>query len=70
MAKAGYEPEAALDLWQRMEALQKGDAPPEYLSTHPGAGTRQRQIHGWLPEAHRYFIRDPSLTIAELPAVK
>ena len=70
MAKAGYEPEAALDLWRRMEAQQKDNAPPEYLSTHPSAGTRQRQISGWLPEAHRYFVRDPTLVVAELPEVK
>ena len=69
MAKAGYEPEAALELWQRMEAQQKGNAPLEYLSTHPSAGTRQRQIQGWLPEAYRYFVRDPSLTVAELPPI-
>lgn len=70
MAKAGYDPEAALFLWQRMGENESGGRPPEYLSTHPSAETRQEQIRGWLPEARGYLVRDPKLVVAELPAVK
>jgi predicted Zn-dependent protease len=70
MAKAGYDPEAAVGLWQRMEASAGGQGPPEYLSTHPAYGTRQSQIAAWIPEARTYYQEDPSLTIAKLPGVR
>ncbi len=56
MAKAGYDPRAALDLWVRMAELSRGGArPPEFLSTHPAEATRIRQIEAWLPEANQYY---------------
>jgi len=68
MAKAGYDPHAALELWQRFE---KGGekTPPEFISTHPSYGTRQRNIESWLPEAQRYFKPDPNLKVVPLPGV-
>jgi len=56
MAKAGYDPRAALDLWHRMEKKEGGkSAPPEFLSTHPGYETRIHQLREFLPEALRYY---------------
>lgn len=55
MAKAGYDPRAARDLWVRMGAASKGQKPPEFLSTHPSQQTRIQQIEAWLPEALRYY---------------
>jgi predicted Zn-dependent protease len=56
MAKAGYQPVAARDLWIRMgEASKGGSAPPAFLSTHPSAATRVTQIEGWMPEALKYY---------------
>ena len=52
MARAGYDPRAAIGFWERMEEASKGQQrPPEYLSTHPESTTRIEQIEGWLPEA-------------------
>lgn len=51
MARAGYDPMAAITFWQRMDEASGGKRPPEYLSTHPSGQTRVRQIRGWLPEA-------------------
>ena len=52
MAKAGYDPRAARDLWVRMaEAAKRGQRPPEFMSTHPSEETRIKQIEAWLPEA-------------------
>ena len=56
MAKAGYHPIAARDLWVRMgEASRGGSAPPAFLSTHPSAATRVTQIEAWMPEALQYY---------------
>jgi predicted Zn-dependent protease len=54
MAKAGYDPAAAVSFWERM-AKVAGDKPPEFLSTHPSDTTRINQIREWLPEARSQF---------------
>jgi predicted Zn-dependent protease len=68
MAQAGYDPHAALELWQRFEKSEKG-SPPELLSTHPSYGTRERNIQSWMPEAMRYYHPDASLRPEPLPAI-
>lgn len=57
MAKAGYNPEAAVGFWERMhKASGKGESGEleKYLSTHPTDQTRIKQIKKWLPEAKKY----------------
>jgi predicted Zn-dependent protease len=51
MAKAGYDPRAAVPFWERMAAGKQGGGPPEFMSTHPSDATRIRQIQEWMPEA-------------------
>ncbi|MBA3032358.1 MAG: M48 family metallopeptidase [Gammaproteobacteria bacterium] len=56
MAKAGYDPRAAIGLWQRMAEAGKGKSkPPEFLSTHPTDATRINELERWLPEALNYY---------------
>lgn len=56
MAKAGYDPRVAVDLWRRMAEAGRGKAkPPEFLSTHPADETRVRNIQRWLPEALDHY---------------
>lgn len=56
MAKAGYHPSAAKELWVRMDEAAKGrQQQPEFLSTHPSAATRIKQIEGWIPEALTHY---------------
>lgn len=43
-ARAGYDPRAAVTLWQKMGALSAGNAPPEFLSTHPSAASRTSDL--------------------------
>jgi predicted Zn-dependent protease len=57
MAMAGYDPGAALEFWQRMSTLNKGERPPEFLSTHPSDSTRIRLIKKNIPEAMQYYRR-------------
>lgn len=49
MARAGYDPRAAITLWQKMQ--QSGDRPPTFLSTHPAPGERIQQLEALMPEA-------------------
>jgi len=55
MAKAGYDPSAAVGFWERMAKVKQGGSPPEFLSTHPSDETRTGQIKQWLPEAMKYY---------------
>jgi predicted Zn-dependent protease len=50
MARAGYDPRQAVELWRNFEAAG-GERPPEFLSTHPAPGTRIQQLQQYLPEA-------------------
>ncbi|GAB1579759.1 M48 family metallopeptidase [Bordetella petrii] len=43
-ARAGYDPRAAVTLWQKMGAADSGNAPPEFLSTHPSAASRISEL--------------------------
>lgn len=40
MAIAGYNPDESVELWKRMKAESGGQAPPEFLSTHPSNDSR------------------------------
>ena len=51
MAIAGYNPDEAAKLWERMKAKSNGQAPPEILSTHPSNDTRIKNLTDWAPQA-------------------
>ncbi len=55
MAMAGYDPNSAPAFWERMDAESGGQAPPEFLSTHPSHSTRINDLKGWIPEAMKYY---------------
>lgn len=59
MAKAGYDPSEASKLWERMSESSGGQAPPEFMSTHPSDQTRQRNLNQWLPDAQAYYEKAP-----------
>lgn len=58
MARAGYDPEAAVGFWQRFadhSRSQGGGGTPAFLRTHPLDTVRIQQIQQWLPEAKANF---------------
>ena len=50
-AMAGYNPDEAAELWKRMAARSGGQAPPEFLSTHPSNQTRITNLTALSPTA-------------------
>lgn len=58
MARAGYNPEAAVGFWERFAAFSKqsgGGSGPAFLRTHPLDEVRIQQIKGWLPRAKQEY---------------
>ncbi len=57
MAIAGYDPTEAAELWKRMKANSGGQAPPEFLSTHPSNDTRIANLTQWAPLAKQEAMK-------------
>ena len=53
-AAACFDPREAVPLWERMDRNAGGNAPPEFASTHPSAGTRIQQLEALMPKALAY----------------
>lgn len=53
-AKAGYDPRAAVTLWDKMGKLG-GGGQPQFLSTHPNPATRSQTLKGFVPEMMPYY---------------
>ncbi len=50
--RAGYDPDAAVSLWQKMGSLG-GSKPPEFLSTHPAPGNRENELAAMIPQMRK-----------------
>jgi predicted Zn-dependent protease len=58
MAKAGYDPEAAVGFWQRFSDFMKqagGSSTPGFLRTHPMDATRIKNLQDKMPEAKAVY---------------
>ena len=56
MARAGYDPAAAVRFWRKMAARSQGGGwMPEWLSTHPSDATRIRRLEALLPQVRATY---------------
>ncbi|KZY74808.1 hypothetical protein A3742_29595 [Oleiphilus sp. HI0071] len=55
MAKAGFDPSQAVELWKEMKKASGGNAPPEFMSTHPSNETRIQELTQELPQANSVY---------------
>jgi predicted Zn-dependent protease len=55
-ARAGFDPRAAVRLWEKMAAAS-GDGPPQFLSTHPPAGNRIQALTALMPQMMPIYER-------------
>ncbi|GAA5007099.1 M48 family metallopeptidase [Pseudoluteimonas lycopersici] len=53
-AAACFNPQEAIPLWERMDSQGGGQAPPEFASDHPSAGTRIQDLQRLMPKAMEY----------------
>ena len=55
-ARAGYDPEAGITLWQKMAQVARG-APPTWLSTHPSSDDRIRRMKAATKDVAKLYER-------------
>ncbi|MDA8128732.1 MAG: M48 family metallopeptidase [Betaproteobacteria bacterium] len=48
-ARAGYDPHAAITLWEKMSQAN-GNGPPQFLSTHPSPSNRMQALNALVPK--------------------
>ena len=68
-ADAGYDPQEAVRVWQRMQQSSDGKQPQEFLSTHPGHETRIKRLTEKMPEALAHYEQANKAPVAQLPPV-
>ena len=44
---SGYDIRETVKIWERMKKFNKGKTPPEFMSTHPSADNRIKNINDW-----------------------
>jgi predicted Zn-dependent protease len=66
-AEAGYDPSAAIGLWDRMGA--DGKSPPEFMSTHPDPSNRKKALTDRQSEARPIFERSDQQPQRKLPEI-
>ncbi|MGC0152884.1 M48 family metallopeptidase [Chromobacterium vaccinii] len=58
MARAGYDPNAAVNVWQKMQAAGSGGG-MEFLSTHPSGPTRIHDLQAHIPQVWPLYQAAP-----------
>ena len=58
---SGYDIRETSKIWERMKKLNKGKAPPEFMSTHPSADNRIKKINDW---TNKIILNYPPINIS------
>ena len=56
MARAGYDPNAAVSVWKKMMSADQGGS-PQFLSTHPSPKTRIQDLQALVPKVMPFYER-------------
>jgi len=65
-AKAGYDPRAAVTLWEKMGKVS-GGGPPQFLSTHPAPDNRRQTLQSLVPQMMPYYQSTEPRPVYKLP---
>ena len=57
MARAGYDPEASIAFWERMQQAGGGSRSPEFASTHPSGESRIAHLREIMPRAKAEYAK-------------
>ena len=66
-ARSGFDPRAGLSLWTKMGQLERGGAPLEILSDHPGGENRMQQIESHMNVLLPLYARSKGVPVDRLP---
>ncbi len=56
-ARGAYQPEASVNLWKKMVAVNSGSGSPGFLSTHPAGPDRIRQLEANVPKVQGLYAQ-------------
>lgn len=65
-ARAGFDPRAAVTLWQKMAKLGGGQA-SEFLSTHPSPQNRMAHLNQLVAKVDRYYEQARTRSVNDIP---
>jgi predicted Zn-dependent protease len=67
-ARAGYDPQAAVTLWQKMGKISEGKAPPEFLSTHPSPEHREQRLRELAIKVQPLYVAAKAAPATDAPS--
>ena len=68
-ARAGYDPEAAIGFWERMDKKSAGKRDLWFKRSHPDPKNRVRNMREWMPEAKSFYAQSRKTENRALPPI-
>lgn len=70
MARAGYDPRAASNVWRKMQKLSGAGAKSDFFSTHPNGEDRIVALDAVVPKVLHFYEAVPVSAKATVPQPK